>query len=1084
MPEDPLPKAKQHPLHAAASGDAIPSHSSPAPRYAELAVTSNFTFLTGASHPDELVTRAAELGHAAIAITDTHSLAGIVRAHVAAKQAGMQLIVGARVLLQQPSPCSMLLHVMHRDGYANLCKLLTLGKRRAPKGECHLSLHDVLAHESGLLATLVPPATLQETTVELLTGLRSVFANDRLSIALSHAYQPTDATRIEQIAALSRLTGVPLLVTNDVHYHIPDRRPLQDVLTCIRTGCTIDEAGYRLHANAERYLKSADEMTRLFTAHPQAVARTLTIARRCAGFSLDQLRYEYPDEVVPAGATPMNHLRQLTFAGAAKRYPQGIPASVHAQLEHELRLIDDLRYAPYFLTVHDLVSFASARGILCQGRGAAANSAVCFCLGVTAVDPARVSMLFERFISKERDEPPDIDIDFEHERREEVIQYIYQKYGRDRAALTAEVISYRGRSAIREVGKVMGLSRDCVDRLAKDLTWWEDKPATPRRMRELGLNPADPHLSRVVALAQELMGFPRHLGQHVGGFVITRGPLCESVPIENAAMPDRTIIEWDKDDIEALGMLKVDCLGLGMLTCIRKAIALINQHQLTAPNQPLPLDLAIIPPEDPATYDMICDADTVGVFQIESRAQMSMLPRLKPRCYYDLVIEVAIVRPGPIQGKMVHPYLKRRDGIEPVSYASPEIERVLSRTLGVPLFQEQAMSLAVVAAGFTPGEADQLRRAMAAWKRSGSAILKFEKKLIEGMLARGHSIDFARGVFQQISGFSGYGFPESHAASFALLVYASCWLKKHHPAAFACALLNSQPMGFYQPSQIVQDAVRHAVTVRPLDINHSDWDCTLEETPDGPALRLGMRLAQGMRADIAHTIAQERTARGIYRSLDNLRRRVHIPVSQLRTLAQADAFGSLQLPRQQALWNMRRMSDVEAPLFEQADPAATDRSTHPAPTHNELSDPLPTIPASSQVTADYLATGLSLKSHPLRFMRETLAAKRVIENAALQNPTQTPTGSRVSVAGMVLVRQRPGTASGIVFITIEDETGVANLIVRPEIYERYRRAARHAGIIICTGTVERAGKVVHVKANSIRSADTLTDPLVHSRDFH
>ncbi|MFN7316809.1 MAG: error-prone DNA polymerase [Phycisphaerae bacterium] len=1102
MPEEPLPKVKQHPLRAASPLTPPPCETlrpaAPPVQYAELAVTSNFTFLSGASHPDELVTRAAELGYAAIAITDTHSLAGIVRAHVAAKQAGMQLVVGARIQLQQPTPCSLLLHVMHRDGYANLCKLLTLGKRRAPKAHCHLSLHDVLTHHSGLMATLLPPATLDETCVHLLTGLQSVFTQDRLSLALSRAYHATDATRIQQVAALAQLTKVPLVVTNDVHYHTPQRRALQDVLTCIREGCTIDEAGYRLHANAERHLKPAEEMARLFASYPNAITRTLTIAQRCVGFTLDQLRYEYPDEVVPLGATPMNHLRQLTFAGAAKRYPQGIPASVHAQLEHELRLIDDLRYAPYFLTVHDLVSFASARGILCQGRGAAANSAVCFCLGVTAVDPARVSMLFERFISKERDEPPDIDIDFEHERREEVIQYIYQKYGRDHAALTAEVISYRGRSAIREVGKVMGLSRDCVDRLAKDLTWWEDKPATPRRMRELGLNPGDPHLSRVVALAQELMGFPRHLGQHVGGFVITRGPLCESVPIENAAMPDRTIIEWDKDDIEALGMLKVDCLGLGMLTCIRKAIALINRHQLTAPNQPLPLDLATIPPEDPATYDMICDADTIGVFQIESRAQMSMLPRLKPRCYYDLVIEVAIVRPGPIQGKMVHPYLKRRDGIEPVIYASPEIERVLSRTLGVPLFQEQAMSLAVVAAGFTPGEADQLRRAMAAWKRSGSAILKFEKKLIEGMLARGHSIDFARGVFQQISGFSGYGFPESHAASFALLVYASCWLKKHHPAAFACALLNSQPMGFYQPSQIVQDAVRHAVTVRPLDINHSDWDCTLEETPDGPALRLGMRLAQGMRADIAHTIAQERTARGIYRSLDNLRRRVHIPVSQLRTLAQADAFGSFQLPRQQALWNMRRMSDVEAPLFEQADlaaadhsssqpritPDATDRSTHHAHTRSEFSDPLPTIPASSQVTADYLATGLSLKSHPLRFMRETLAAKRVIENAALQKPAQTPTGSRVSVAGMVLVRQRPGTASGIVFITIEDETGVANLIVRPEIYERYRRAARHAGIIICTGTVERAGKVVYVKAKSIRSADTLDDPLVHSRDFH
>jgi error-prone DNA polymerase len=1103
MPEEPLAKVKEHPLRArlAQAGvvrDVLASETVRADvrggaEYAELAVTSNFTFLTGASHPDELVARAAALGHAAMAITDTHSLAGIVRAHVAAKQAGLHLVVGARVVLQEPATCSLLLHVMNREGYAQLCRLLTLGKQRARKGECCLSLHDVCAHAHGLLATLVPPVTLDETCMEMLAGLKRAFGDDRLSVAISRAYQATDATRMEQIATLARLVGVPLVATNDVHYHMPERRALQDVLTCIREGCTIDEAGYRLHANAERHLKSGEEMARLFAAHPEAIARTVSIAKRCEGFSLDQLRYEYPDEVVPAGATPLGHLRELTFAGAAKRYPQGVPASVQGQLEHELRLIGDLQYAAYFLTVHDLVSFANARGVLCQGRGAAANSAVCYCLGVTAVDPARVSMLFERFISKERDEPPDIDIDFEHERREEVIQYIYQKYGRDRAALTAEVISYRGRSAIREVGKVMGLSRDCVDRLAKDLTWWEDKPATPRRMRELGLNPRDPHLSRVVALAKELMGFPRHLGQHVGGFVITRGPLCESVPIENAAMIDRTIIEWDKDDIEALGMLKVDCLGLGMLTCIRKAISLVNQHGLTAPQQPVPLEFAAIPAEDPVTYDMICDADTVGVFQIESRAQMSMLPRLKPRCYYDLVIEVAIVRPGPIQGKMVHPYLKRRDGVEPVEYASPEIERVLSRTLGVPLFQEQAMSLAVVAAGFTPGEADQLRRAMAAWKRSGSAILKFEKKLIDGMLARGHTIDFARGVFQQISGFSGYGFPESHAASFALLVYASCWLKKHHPAAFACALLNSQPMGFYQPSQIVQDAVRHGVSVRPVDINHSDWDCTLEATASGSALRLGMRMVQRLRGDAAERIARERVAGGVYRSLESVRRRADVPVSALRMLAQADAMGSLGVTRQQALWHMRRMNDVEAPLFEQAaDSGRGGRSAASGCADGDVgaaavegaSDPLPIIAGSAQVTADYVATGLSLKSHPLCFMREMLAAKRVIQNVDLLDQAKTPTGTRVCVAGMVLVRQRPGTASGIVFITIEDETGVANLIVRPEIYERDRRAARHAGIILCAGTVERVGKVVHVKARSIRGVDAMEEALVASRDFH
>ena len=695
---------------------------------------------------------------------------------------------------------------------------------------------------------VVPPRVVSDDVIAALEHLRRVFDEDRLSLAVSRRYHQDDATRIRQIADLGEHLRIPLVATNDAHYHIPQRRTLQDVLTCIRHGCTLEQAGFRLHPNAERHLKAPDEMYRLFLEQSAALARTVEIAERCKGFSLDQLRYNYPDEIVPEGTTPMSHLRELTDAGAAERFPGGVPAQVQGQIDHELRIIDDLRYAPYFLTVHDLVRFARSKDILCQGRGAAANSAVCYCLGVTAVDPSRGNMLFERFVSKERDEPPDIDIDFEHERREEVIQYLYTKYGRDRAALTAEVISYRGRSAIRDVGKAMGLSLDVVEALAREVDWWHDSPDDPQRLAALGLNPRDPHLRSVLLHACEIMGFPRHLSQHVGGFVITQTPLCELVPIENAAMEDRTVIEWDKDDIEALGMLKVDVLGLGMFTCLRKCLDLVAESDGER------LTLATIPAEDPATYDMICNADTIGVFQIESRAQMSMLPRLRPRCYYDLVIEVAIVRPGPIQGKMVHPYIRRRNGEETFEYASPEVQRVLGRTLGVPLFQEQCMSLAVSAAGFTPGEADQLRRAIASWKRSGAAIQRFERKLIDGMTARGYSPEFAGQVFTQISGFSGYGFPESHAASFAILVYASCWLKRHKPAAFAAALLNSQPMGFYQPAQIVRDAQEHGVDVRPIDVNHSHWDCTLEASEHGHSIRLGMRLVKSLSQTHANAV--------------------------------------------------------------------------------------------------------------------------------------------------------------------------------------------------------------------------------------
>ncbi|MBC7773201.1 MAG: error-prone DNA polymerase [Pyrinomonadaceae bacterium] len=1070
MPEDPLPKARPHPVHSF-SGETPPTRYQPHHTgYAELQVTSNFTFLTGASHPEELVGAAALLGHRAVAITDCNTLAGIVRAHIAAKESGIQLIVGCRVKLADPPDLSILLYPTDLASYGRMCRLLTLGKRRAVKGECRLALSDLLEHSDGLIAGAIAPKVLNDDFLRALRDLSVAFRNDRLSLVASHAYTQTIARRLRDLAELGNYARVPLLATNDVHYHDPGRRALQDVLTCVRSHCTIDQAGFRLAANAERHLKPPDEMHRLFARYPEAVARTIELADRTKGFSLDQLRYEYPDEVVPAGMTPMEHLANLTWQGAAKRYPQGVPDKVRAQVEHELRLIADLKYAQYFLTVQDFVAFAVSKGILCQGRGAAANSAVCYCLHITAVDPDRVSMLFERFISKERDEPPDIDVDIEHERREEVIQYLYEKYGRDRAALTAVVISYRARSAIRDVGKAMGLSLDCVDRMSKQMDWWDKGQPDPSRLRELGLNPDDRRLTQCLALADELRGFPRHLSQHVGGFVITRKPLCELVPIENAAMIDRTVIEWDKDDIDALHMLKVDCLGLGMLTCLRKCMNLTAQHESK------PLTLATIPADDPATYDMICKADTVGVFQIESRAQMSMLPRLKPRCYYDLVIEVAIVRPGPIQGNMVHPYLRRRNGEEPVHYASPKIQEVLARTMGVPLFQEQAMSLAVVAAGFTPGEADQLRRAMASWKRSGKAILKFEKKLTDGMLQRGHSREFAEQTFQQIMGFSGYGFPESHAASFALLVYASSWLKCHHPAAFAAALLNSQPMGFYQPAQIVRDAKEHGVEVRPIDVNQSTWNCTLETSQSGPALRLGMRLVQGLGEAEADRISKAVALRGPFTTPLKLLRCSDIRATSLRKLARADALGSMGLSRQQALWAVEAIRDNDLPLFASLG-GNLEQIEQPAP--------LPPVTRPAEVRADYHAIGLSLKDHPVKFIRSRLRAMGVIPNEALSDEKLTPHGKQVSVAGLVLVRQRPGTASGIVFMTIEDETAAANLILWSKVFEKFRRAARHSRLIICSGKIERAGQVVHVLAQSIRGIDAMTGDLaVTSRDFH
>ncbi len=1037
--------------------------------YAELHAVSNFTFLTGASHPEELVQTAAELGYRAIAVTDTNTFAGIVRAHVAADEAGIPLVVGCRLVFAS-EPASVLVYPTDRAAYGRLCRLLTVGKRRAAKGECHLSVDDLFEHEAGLLAVVAPPyahgelSALDDAFAGMVHRLASVFADDRLSLAAPLYFGPDDRGWLARLARIGERAAVPLVATGDVHYHAPERRALQDVLTCIRERCTIDEAGLRLFPNAERYPKPAAELARLYADYPEAIERTVAVAER-ATFRLDELSYQYPDEICPRGRTPMRHLIELTREGAAERYPAGVPAGVQRKIEHELKLIDQLDYAPYFLTVHDLVVFARSRGILCQGRGAAANSAVCYCLGVTAVDPDRIDLLFERFVSKERNEPPDIDIDFEHERREEVIQYIYGKYGRERAALTAEVISYRGRSAVRDVGKALGFSLDCIDQLAKDLDWWHSDVGEDR-LRAMGLDPKDPTMKRFVALVQQILGFPRHLSQHVGGFVITQGPLCELVPIENAAMPDRTVIEWDKDDIDAMGMLKVDVLGLGMLTCVRKAFELLNRHEN------LGLDLHTIPAEDPAVYDMICAADTVGVFQIESRAQMSMLPRLRPREFYDLVIEVAIVRPGPIQGDMVHPYLRRRNGEEAVTYPSEEVRRVLGKTLGVPLFQEQAMALAVVGGGFSPGEADELRRAMAAWKRKSERLEELCRGLMHGLVRNGYSADFAKRLFDQIMGFGEYGFPESHAASFALIVYVSAWLKKHHPAAFAASLINSQPMGFYAPAQIVRDAREHGVDVRPVDVNKSTWDCTLEPGDGGWALRLGSRLVKGLGQPDADAVADAVRRYGPFAGIETLHAASGARAASFRRLAYADAFSSMGLDRQRALWEVRALRDDGGPLL----PPATRPSKAPR---------LPEVPLFKRVLHDYAATTLSLKAHPMSFVREQLDRLEVAPAARFRDESLFPHGRSASTAGLVLVRQRPGTAKGIIFMTLEDETGISNLIVHPEIFERDREAARHASAVLAHGRIERAGEVVHLHVSKIESLDgAMHDLTARSRDFH
>lgn len=1038
--------------------------------YAELAVTTNFTFLRGASHPDEYVHQAAKLGYRAVAVTDHNTLAGIVRAHVAAKQAGIPLLVGCRLTFTDPDGLSLLVYPTDRASYGRLCTLLTVGKRRAAKGECRLTLDDLLNHHEGLLAVLLPPqAELNDAPSEW-PRLRETFDDDRLSVAVCRHYDAQDRTLLRRSEEFAKQLRAPLVVVQDAHYHVADRRPLQDVLTCVRHGCTIGEAGFRLFPNGERYLKSVEEMVRLFADRPDALARTVAIAERASSFNLDQLRYEYAEETCPQGVTQMAHLKALTWKGATGRYPNSIPDKVRRQIEHEFTLIAELDYAPYFLTVHDLVAFARSKGILCQGRGAAANSAVCYCLGVTSVDPDRIDLLFERFVSVERNEPPDIDIDFEHERREEVIQYLYNKYGRDRAGLTAEVITYRRRSAIRDVGKALGFSLDAVDRIAKRVDRWEKNPFAdsesgdvPAQLDALGFDSSDATVKLFVQLVRELLGFPRHLSQHVGGFVITRGPLSELVPIENAAMPNRTVIEWDKDDIDALGMLKVDVLGLGMPTCIRKGLDLIAQHHGRS------LTLATIPAEDPAVYDMLCKADSVGVFQVESRAQMTMLPRLKPRCFYDLVIEVAIVRPGPIVGEMVHPYLRRRSGEEKVHYPDETIRRVLGKTLGVPLFQEQVMALAIQAAGFTPGEAEKLRRAITAWTNK-SDIAEFPTRFVGGMMRNGYSREFAEWCFQRFKGFSQYGFPESHAASFALLVYASAWIKCYYPAVFAAALLNSQPMGFYAPAQIVRDAQEHGVVVSSVDVNHSDWDCTLED--GGGVLRLGLRMTHGLRRDDADEIVMAAKGFGPFASIFDLWRASKVSASSLRVLAQADAFRSMGLDRQRALWEVRTLHGKSLPLFDGL----------PDPRSPQAK--LPSVPPVDEVTRDYCTVGLSLKAHPVSFLRSMLTARSIITAAEAKDERRSPFGRIVSVAGIVLFRQRPGTAKGVMFMTIEDETGRMDLIVRPDVYERFRDAAVYAKLVVARGRVERRDGVVHLLARAFEDIERFSENLPRlSRDF-
>jgi error-prone DNA polymerase len=1017
-------------------------------RYAELQCASHFSFLRGASSADELFATAALLGIEALAITDLNSLSGIVRAHEAAKATGVRLVVGSRLCLTDNT--ELLVYPTDRSAYSRLCRLLSLGKSRAGKARCELTWDDLAQWQEGLLAILVPD--LVDTAFEQnLAHLKEIYG-DRAYCAITLRRRPRDQLRLAQISNLARGRGVPTVATNDVLFHIPERRILQDVVSCIRERTTIDDAGFKRERHADRYLKAPDEMARLFRLWPDAVARSAEIAEQLR-FSLDELAYQYPHEVCLPGMTTQQALERLTWEGTQFRYPEGLPESVEKTLRHELTLIESLGYAPYFLTVDSIVRFARSKGILCQGRGSAANSAVCYVLGITSIDPERNDLLFERFVSQERKEPPDIDVDFEHERREEVIQWVYNTYGRHRAALCSTVIRYRAKGALRDVGKALGLPEDMIGMLSKQVLGWSEEGVEPKHAAELNLNLADRRLKMTLEIARQLIGAPRHLSQHPGGFVLTEDRLDELVPIEPAAMDDRQVIEWDKDDIDALKFMKVDVLALGMLTCMQKGFSLLREHK------DIDLDLATIPSEDPRTYAMIRKADTLGTFQIESRAQMAMLPRLKPQTFYDLVIEVAIVRPGPIQGDMVHPYLRRREGKEEVVYPKPELEKVLGKTLGVPLFQEQAMRIAIECAGFTPGEADQLRRAMATFKFTGG-VSAFGEKLVTGMMERGYDEEFARKTFSQLEGFGSYGFPESHAASFALIAYASSWLKCWHPDAFCVGLLNAQPMGFYAPAQIVRDAIDHGVEVRPVDINASRWDCTLEPTDldNRFAVRLGFRLVAGLKNEDGAKLAAAR-AETPFSDVEDAWRRCAVQVSSLVRLAEADAFRpSMGVARREALWAIKALRDNPLPLF------ASRQDEQPVPEVNEAAVRLKAMTAGHEVIEDYAHIGLTLRAHPVSFLRPELAAKKIVTCA---DAAVTPDRRKVTVAGLVLVRQRPGSAKGVMFITIEDETGTANLVIWPSLYEKQRQVVHGAHMLAVEGRVQREGLVVHIVADKL-----------------
>ena len=1059
--------------------------------YTELQVTTNFSFLRGASHPEELVDKAAEYGYKEIAITDRNSLAGIVRGHVAAKAKSMRIIPACRLDLLDGQ--YLLAYPTNKDGYSQISALLTLGNLRAEKGECHLYKADVYNYSKAVKFIVIPPPVLnsvfdfEPSFEKTLKEYKDVFDSD-LYLAASRRYHGDDSKYLHRLWQLSTRLEIPMVATNDVHYHDPLRRQLQDILTCIREKCTVTTAGFRLYENAERYMKPFDEMQRLFRRYPQAILRTQEIVEACQ-FSLDTLKYEYPEEITSDGRSPQEELAFLTWQGARQMFGDRVPEKTIAAINHELAFIEEMNYAAYFLTVYDIVRFARENNILCQGRGSAANSTVCYCLGITSVDPTKFDLLFERFISSARNEPPDIDVDFEHERREEVIQYIYRKYGRDRAAIVATVTQQHQKGAIRDVGKAMGLSIDTINRLSGSISGFGDEWFDRKKIIEQGLNPNDKLLKKVLQLTEQFMGFPRQLGQHTGGFVITNGKLSDLCPIMNARMEDRTCIEWNKDDIDAMGFLKIDVLALGMLTCIRKAFELAKE------NYGLDLTLANIPQDDPAVYDMICHADTIGVFQIESRAQQAMLPRLKPRSFYDIVIEVAIVRPGPIQGDMVHPYLKRRNGEEPIEYPSKELEEILGRTLGIPLFQEQAMKIAIVAAGFTPSEADELRRSMATFKLKGT-VTQFEEKLIQGMLKNGYKPEYAYRVFKQLEGFGSYGFPESHAASFALLVYVSSWIKCYYPDVFACALLNSMPMGFYQPAQIVIDARKHGVEIKPVDINYSNWDNILEKTPpsypplegvsrpcvgtgevypplegvprpcvgtEGVSLRLGFRQIKGIREEDMKILLSGR--KKLFTTINELRD-LNLFQAALEKLADADAFRSIGLDRRQALWEISN-NDRPIALF----------SGQPSDAEEKVS--LPEMTLSEHVVHDYAATSLSIKAHPISFVREKLQQLRIISTKELNDLHD---GEMVKISGLVLVRQRPGTASGVCFITIEDETGFANLVVFPNLFEKYRKEILQSRLLMVEGKLQREGEVVHVIVSSCYDLSKLLRHLTASRN--